>query len=308
MHRHRLISPRTTPRLTPRRLALRLRLAAVICCLGAGAAPSEAHDTWFERQANAAAPGPQLALGTGNRYPVMESGVDAKYLARQGCWVAGSAGDPPQAPMTRVRDDPKALLLQAPPRAHTCWAQLQPFTLQMTPDKVALYLREIQAPAAVQQTWAAQKAAGLAWTEQYTKHARIALPPPAQGPGDGPGSWAQPVDMAMDLLVQLPQPDTLLRSGNTLQVQLLRGGQPLAGQALELQSAATGVAAGTGRNLGGAVGLWRRTDAQGRASWPALAAGAWLVRGTELRLAAPGAGHGQRWESDFITLAFEVLP
>jgi Domain of unknown function (DUF4198) len=289
-------------------LAQRLRLAAVICCLAAGAAPSEAHDTWFERQANAAAPGPQLALGTGNRYPLMETGVDVKYIARQGCWVAGSAGDPPQAPMTRVRDNPQALLLQAPPQAHTCWAQLQPFVLQMGPEKVALYLREIQAPAAVQQAWAAQKAAGLAWTEQYTKYARIALPPPRQASDDHTGSWNQPVDIGMDLLVQLPQIGVPLRSGNALQVQLLRNGQPVAGQALELQSAATSVAAGTGRNLGGAVGLWRRTDAQGRASWPGLGAGAWLVRGTELRLAAPGASHGQRWESDFITLAFDVLP
>jgi hypothetical protein len=286
------------PRFAPRRhTPLRLRLAAVIC-LCAAAAPGEAHDTWFERlPANSEAPATHLTLGTGNRYPLMETGVDIKYLASQGCWVAGAPAT--EQPLTRLRDNPKSLLLQTPAAAQSCWAQLQPFDLQITADKVPPYLREIQAPTSVQQAWASQKAAGLPWTERYTKHARIALQP------DG---LQQPSPMAMDLLVQAPRAGQALRSGDTLHLQLLRGGQPVAGQALELQNAHTGVAAGTGRNLGGAVGLWRRTDAEGRASWPGLSAGAWLVRGTDLRLAAPAASHGQRWESDFITLAFSVEP
>ncbi len=289
-----------TPRFSPRRhIRFKLRLAALVC-IGASALPSEAHDTWFELlPADRAAPATQITLGTGNRYPLMETGVDIKYLARQGCWVTGASAN--EQPLTRLRDNPKSLLLQTPAAAQSCWAQLQPFDLQIDADKVALYLREIQAPASVKQAWASQKAAGVVWAERYTKYARIALQP---------AGLQQPSPMGMDLLVQAPgaDPNQPLRAGDTLQVQLLRGGQPVAGQALELQNASTGVAAGTGRNLGGAVGLWRRTDAEGRASWPALSAGAWLVRGTDLRLAAPNASHGQRWESDFITLAFSVEP
>jgi hypothetical protein len=51
------------------------------------------------------------------------------------------------------------------------------------------------------------------------------------------------------------------------------------------------------------VGLWFRTDAQGRIRARLPLPGRWLLRGTDLRLSAVDA---TRWESQFITYAFEV--
>ena len=72
---------------------------------------------------------------------------------------------------------------------------------------------------------------------------------------------------------------------------VLRDGQPLAGLPVELQSADA------------AKGIWRRSDAQGRISLPALPAGRWLLRGTDLRRSD---AQPDTWDSRFVTLAFDV--
>ena len=84
-----------------------------------------------------------------------------------------------------------------------------------------------------------------------------------------------------------------LRAGDTVEFQLLRDGQPLAGQALELH----------GEH--GALGFWRRSDAEGRVRFTLPLAGRWVLRGTELRLADSAE---VLWDSRFVTLAFEVGP
>ena len=71
--------------------------------------------------------------------------------------------------------------------------------------------------------------------------------------------------------------------------RLLQDGRPLAGQALELIAE------------NASFGIWRRSDAEGVVTVPALPAGRWVLRGTHLSLAADG-----RWHSAFVTLAFEV--
>ena len=49
------------------------------CCVGAAA-----HDTWFEPLASP--PGEaNFALGTGNRFPLSDQGVDAKFFSKSGC-------------------------------------------------------------------------------------------------------------------------------------------------------------------------------------------------------------------------------
>jgi hypothetical protein len=266
-----------------------------------GAASADAHDTWFERVA--AAKGSdmhaQLLLGTGNRYPVQESGVDMIYLARQGCHRSASDAESSNSnsntvALSKVRNTDTALLLHAPARAHTCWAQLQAFDVTVPADKVALYFREIQAPKALQDAWASQRAQGLDWTERYTKHARIAL---------ATTGMQDRTPLAVDMLIERsasPEGTATpegphLRAGQPVQLRVLRDGQPVAGLAVELQTS------------GSRFGAWRRTDEQGRAQWPGLPAGSWLARATDLRPASANASHGQRWESDFVTLAFEVV-
>jgi len=231
----------------------------VLLAITAGA---RAHDTWFEPLADG-----RLALGTGNRYPVQETAVGREYLERQGCRAAAGA----ERTMQPLQHTEHALLLQPTPGASSCWAQLVPLEIELTPPLVAVYLQEIQAPRWVHEAWAAQRAAGLPWRERYVKHARIEL---ATDPA--------PVPMGMDLV----------RSAAAVggeRFQLLREGRPLAGQALELIAE------------NAQAGIWRRTDAQGFIHLPALPPGRWVLRGTQLVQAEQGV-----WDSAFVTLAFSV--
>jgi hypothetical protein len=248
-----------TPR-TPVILSVLLALAS---------AAAQAHDTWFE-----AGPPGQLALGTGNRYPVHETAVAPEYLEAQGCRSAAGAGSEKGLQPTRLVDT--ALLLRTPPRAAACWAQLVPLDIELDAAHVATYLHEVQAQPAVRSAWRALQARGLPWKERYAKHARIELAP-AAGP-------SQPVPLAMDVLRE-PLP------GGGWSFQVLRRGLPLAGQPMELIKHQA------------QRGVWRMTDAQGRIQLPALGAGRWLLRGTHLQLSEEDP---TRWDSDFVTLAFEL--
>jgi hypothetical protein len=133
----------------------------------------------------------------------------------------------------------------------------------------------------VRNAWAQMRARGVKWKERYTKHARIELNP-------GAGA-AAPVNMAMDVLLEAPQRTP--RRGDQMQFRVLRNGQPLADFPIELR----------GDRI--ALGIWRKTDAEGRARFPAPLAGRWVVRGTELRVSEREA---DTWESRFVTLAFEI--
>jgi hypothetical protein len=256
------------------------RTAIAIALLSSGAAV-HAHDTWFAPLPSDAHNSVALALGTGNRFPVQESGIDIRYLLDSGCRHA-----PDGAPIAlqRVADAPTALHLRV--RAErglplSCWAQTAPFDVELGDDKIALYFREIQASATVRHAWAQMRARGVRWKERYTKHARIEVNP-------GPASTA-PVNMAMDVLLEAPQHAP--RRGDVLQFRVLRDGQPLPDFAVELR----------GDTL--PIGIWRKTDAEGRVRVPAPLPGRWVLRGTDLRVSdrAPDT-----WESRFVTLAFEI--
>src|SRR5512134_3182960 len=255
------------------------RTAIVIALLSSGVG-AHAHDTWFAPLSGDGG-NIALALGTGNQFPVHESGIDIQYLLDSGC-----RHEPGSAPIAlqRTADAPTALHLRV--RAErglplSCWAQTASFEVELSDALIALYLKEIQAPAAVHDTWAQMRARGVRWKERYTKHARIELNP-------GPGS-AAPVDMAMDVLLEAPQRTP--RRGDMLQFRVLRDGQPLPDLAVELR----------GDKL--PIGIWRKTDAEGRVRVPAPPPGRWVLRGTDLRASdrQPDA-----WESRFVTLAFEI--
>lgn len=231
--------------------------------------PALAHDSWFRVAASGA--GQQLSLGTGQRYPQQETAIAPAYLDRQGCRPGDVAGrERFMRPLGY--DGDQALRLQMPTDARSCWAQLVPLDVEVAPQLVDAYLREIGAGADTWAAWRAQRSAGLPWRERYVKHARIDLDVSA---GD-----AAPVPMDMDLV---------RRPGSLLQV--LRDGQPLSGQAVEL--------------LGDAVpfGIWRRSDPEGLLALGGLPPGRWLARAVDLRPRADLPGH---WDSRFVTLAFEI--
>jgi len=259
-------------------MLLRALLAMGLAGWTLGAA---AHDTWFMPLPPGRTGELRLALGTGDRFPTQEYALDPKYLVRQGCH--GAVAD--RVEVLRARGHTAtALHLQAPVSARACWAQLNSFELTLEPDKVAVYLKEINASAEVRAAWAALQARGLPWHESYTKHARINLGPAS------PQSEV-PSGMAMDMLLQAaPGP---VRVRDTVVVQVLREGRPLAGFNVELRTELS------------PVGLWQQTDAEGRVTLKPPLPGRWLLRGVDLALST---SRPDEWESRFITLAFEVAP
>ena len=256
------------------------RLAAVALAVTT-TLPALAHDTWFAPLPGDTHGSIALALGTGNQFPVQESGIDIRHLLYSGCRQR-----PASAPIAlqRSADAPTALHLRVraePAQALTCWAQTAAFEVQLPDDKIALYFKEIQAPQAVRDAWTQMRARGVKWKERYTKHARTEINP-------GP-SAATPVNMAMDMLLESPQRTP--RRGEPMVFRVLRNGQPLADFPVELRGDRV------------ALGLWRKTDVEGRVRFPAPLAGRWVLRGTELRLSER---EPDIWESRFVTLAFEI--
>ena len=256
-----------------------LRPAALLCGLAFAAASASAHDTWFERSADPsdAQGSTWLTLGTGNQFPKYDSGIDPRYLVQQGCRAGKMATS-----LHAVRSGEEMLLLRGVPGAATCWAQLAPFDITLAPDKIPIYLRELNLGPELLATWAAMQARGLPWKERYTKNARIELGPPS--------TTSAPLGLDLVITNNAGRP---VRMGDTLAVQVLRDGQPLAGLAVELRSPVS------------PLGIWRRSDAEGRLQMPVptLRPGPWLLRAIDLRVSATDP---DSWDSRFVTLAFDV--
>ncbi len=257
--------------------AFRLRSFALLII---ASTPALAHDTWFQPEALDATGRWTLLLGTGNHYPVQETPLAAEALQQAGCRQLDEAAQP----LAPLRATDKALRLRTPPATAglSCWAQSLPFEIELPPDKIAVYLKEINASPAVHAAWAEMRARGLPWKERYAKHARIELPGAQDARHAAPG-------LAMDA-VPLGGPGGW-RRGDSAGFQLLRDGLPLADFAVEL------------RHERAPVGLWLRSDAQGRVQTRLPLAGHWVLRGTDLR---PSSERPGTWDSRFITLAFEV--
>ena len=302
------MAPPTRPQ-PPRRGALRWRALLLLPAL---ASPAWAHDTWFAPLP----PGPHgetlLALGTGAQFPRQETALDRALLAASGCQQPGGTALPLQ--WQAYRDDATVLRVpgtgaapggNAARRPLNCWLQARPLSITLDDAVVALYLDEIRAAPAVRTRWAALQARGVRWQEQYTKHARIVMAVPASGTtgadtraahaGAGPTDpdTGLPASPAPALDLQPAMPPAALRAGDTLRVQLLRDGQPLADAAVVL------------RNDLSPLALWHRSDAQGWVQLRLPLAARWLLSTVDLR---PSASTPDAWESRFVSLSIETLP
>lgn len=267
--------------LGPRPLLLTLLLAA--------SPLAQAHDTWFAPLPDSPSGAPlRLTLGTGNRFPVQEFNPQASSVVEAGCRSASGqrqALQPTAEAATHLEMRVRAASDGSP--TVSCWAQLKPFELTLSADKVAEYFREIRPSDAVRQAWRGQQRRGIAWQERYTKYARVELTRAA----GGDTLASEPSPLGMDAVLLTPR--TEVRPGATLSFLVLRDGQPLADFPVELVSERQ------------RVGIWRQTDARGQVSAPVPLAGQWLLRGTHL---APSSTQPDGWESAFLALTFEVPP
>jgi hypothetical protein len=249
-----------------------------VAVLAIAAGTASAHDTWFAPLPAAGRGETLFALGTGNRFPVFELAVDRQYLARRGC----RSGDGSALAFEPLRYTDTTTELRAPTAeraALSCWVQLDPFEFELPADKIEVYFKEIRPNVEVLAAWANLRSRGLPFIERYTKSARI----------DGSHAAPRPVGTAMDVLREAPSGP--LAPGVEAVFQVLREGRALAGFNVELV------------NERSPIGLWHRTDAEGRIRARLPLPGRWLLRGTDLRLSTSDP---TRWESQFITYAFDV--
>jgi hypothetical protein len=249
----------------------------LLLALACASSAALAHDTWFAPNGTGSLTNlTNLTLGTGNRFPVMELAVDDKYFAKRGCIAADGAA----RGLDKQRFADTATHLRAAPGAAACFVQLEPFDVELADDKIALYFKEIRPPEPVLAAWQQMRARGLPFKERYIKSARIEIDAAAA---------ARPVGTVMDALRLAPARTPAV--GDEAEFQVLRDGQPLADLNVELV------------NERSPIGLWHRTDAQGRIRAKLPLPGRWVLRGTDLRLAAGSAG---LWESWFLTYVFDV--
>lgn len=271
--------PHPTPTSARRRL-----LAILLLALGGSAA---AHDTWLA-PIDAPDGGRLLALGTGERFPRQQTALDFAQVQAAAC----HRPDGSSTPLTWVayRDTATVLRPAATLPADVrwrCWLQARPLPITLSDAVVSLYLDEIRALPAVRARWAAQQARGVRWQETYTKHARIETAGPGAAGQPGTAGGLPGLDLQADM------PAAALRAGDRLRVQLLRDGQPLAGQPVALHN-----------DLNRLV-LWQPTDAEGWVTWTLPLAARWLVTSVDLR---PADGRPDAWDSRFASLAIETLP
>lgn len=242
------------------------------------ATSAQAHDTWFELQPGTGKA--ELLIGSGNRFPLYEGGVGGNAFDKSGC----RGGDGKAAALTFRRHVRNATLLRTDAEdgpALTCWAQLQPFDVELTPQLVEVYFREIRPSAAVVAAWQALRAQGVVFRERYVKSARY----------DGADVTSpKPTGTTMDVVRLTPA--AAPKVNDTVSWQILRDGEPFADFPVELV------------NENSPLGLWTRSDKEGRVTMRLPLPGRWLLRGTDLR---PSPADPTRWESKFIAYSFDVV-
>ena len=263
------------------------------------------HDTWLSGPAAATAGAPmRFDLTSSGAFPAPEHAIEKPRVARSSCRVGGQ--DVALAVGARGKQTLRLSASPASAGVATCGLSLGPRTLDLKPADVAHYLEEIGASSTVGPKWEALPAPRK-WRETYVKHAKAftrvgdgaddasaqrtvdnerggALPRRA----DDASGWREPLGLGLEI-VPLADP-THLRPGATLEVRLLKAGQPLAGLAVRATHQ-------------GKPASFATTDADGRASFVLDVPGPWLLAATELR---PSAARPGEWESDFTTLYLEV--
>jgi hypothetical protein len=248
---------------------------------------ARAHDTWLIATPSdgAARPSVRLDMTSGMAFPALESGIRPERVTRAMVRASGES-KPLPAPLA-TKASLRYLVAIAQPGVAAFWVELAPRALDLKPDLIDEYLREIGAADTVGPRWRARPEPKT-WHEVYRKHAKTFLRTSAAPSDDR--SWRERVGMELELV---PESDpTALAAGAALTLVLLKDGRPLAGLPVGAER--------------GAKDLRKRTfetsDPAGRVSFALDRPGPWLFAATELR------EKGADWESDFTTLTVVVAP
>ncbi|MCX6955559.1 MAG: DUF4198 domain-containing protein [Verrucomicrobia bacterium] len=249
-------------------------------------AAAPAHDTWLQPDRSETTPGATFLvdLSSADGFTGFQTAIQPERVAKAvgrlgGAALVVGAGTATEKtlrfPVTVMR-----------PGVAVMGVELKPRLLELEPDKIETYFREIHAGEELREQWAAVPEPRR-WRESYVKHAKSFVR--VGEPAAGDRAWAEPLGLGLEIV---PERDpTTLRAGEALPVRVLRGGRPLAGFVLAYVSA--------GETHEHVV----MTDAEGRASATLAVRGAWLVHGTDLRRATVP---DREWESDFTTMTVDV--
>jgi hypothetical protein len=257
-----------------------------------------AHDFWIIPDAFRIAPGELLQVRgqTSSAFPSSESAVTVDRIAEAA--VIDARGRATIADATTAGTS--LLLRHRPERVgqYIVATLIHPRSVRESPESFRRYLVLEGAPEILARL---EREGGLpvdSITRRYAKYAKALV----QVGDAGPRAFGQLAGHPLELL-PLSDPDATA-AGDTLRVQLLLHGRPLAnatlhaGSVVRRASAALNDAAGTERHVE------LHTDVNGIVHVPIDRAGLWNVRGLYLEPSVPGSGAD--WETHWATIVFEI--
>lgn len=261
-----------------------LRSASGLLLAGVLTSSVLAHDTWLmpDKFSVGQKTTVTLDLTSGMEFPKLDVGPKPERVESAKCRLAGKTFD-----MTDKSAAAHSLQLKAElsePGVATLWVKLPPKALELKPEEVEHYLEEVSPPEELKKQWAEMNP--KRWRELYAKHQKTFV---RVGQSQSDTSWREPVGTFLEIV---PEKDpTAVKAGDEFPVRVLKDGAPLAGFSLNA------VAANETK------GETRQTDAEGRVTFRLNKAGAWLLRGTDIRKSTKP---DTDFESHFVTLTLEA--
>lgn len=257
-------------------------LQSLVCA--ALATSAFGHDTWLIPDKFNVPPKSTVTLDltSGMEFPKLDVGPKPERVERAQCRLAGRTFDMKDKAAAANSLQLKAELSE--PGIAALWVKLPPKALELKPEEVEHYLEEVSPPEELRKQWVEMNP--KRWRELYAKHQKTFV---RVGQPQSDTSWREPIGTFLEIL---PEKDpTAVKTGDEFPVRVLKDGAPLAGFSLNA------VAANQTK------GETRQTDAEGRVIFRLDKAGAWLLRGTDIRKSTKP---DTDWESHFVTLTLEA--
>lgn len=245
-----------------------------------------AHDTWLVPRMPGVQPGVEtsLVLTSGMSFPHIDTSINPDRVDVARCRLNDKVEE-----LSERKTQPHALSLGVKFKDSgiaTCWAELKPRQLELTPSQVEEYFKEIDATPAIRQVWQNMKGPKR-WREVYVKHAKTFI---AAG-SKKDNSWSEAAGMSLEIV---PESDpTALRASDDLVVRVVKDGRPF-------KDFRVGIVFEGNKDIS-----FQTTDDSGRAKFRLERAGKYLLRATDLRQSTKP---DLEWESDFTTLTIQTLP